>query len=1172
MTDLSPELLELIHAKGERLAGDKMARSIARLYSHQTRYQESSVGLLSWKAGEAKQRLQDAEQLLEAGLLLRETDQNQSKRYLRRAAEIYEWLGGVQENPSDVNLYFFAAASYQLAGYSARALGVLSKDQSRGGYSRAIFYFLKGDYKNLQKTVILGVRNLQEAAEQAEDVQLKYGIDLSIDVLRCFGIFCSWLRWGEEDRIERIFDDIARISKAMLYGDDTHSWLLARLIHIIFRDNHEKSLRRSVQVLIGTVNETGQKAFERYVQRSFNSNTTITWPSQLAGIQELSAKNSFALCTPTGSGKTRIAELAILQSLFSTKFTSLSDTSPIVLYLVPSRALAMEVEATIADVFRRVGIADVSVSSMYGGNDWGPSDASTNIENSCVLISTHEKAEALLRFLGSGIVQRICCLIVDEAHTVAFDDNIETLKTSKNRSLHLESLVGRIFSLVDRDKLRVVALSAVASNAKANLAQWVTGEKESAAIATRYRSTRQLVGRLLCNSNGRTKIEYDMLDGQRLVVQGSSEEERPYIVNPFPQHPPTGNAFAASASLEVKMRAHLLWSAMHLAAKKEEGDSFHAVLVSITANPEHYAKSFLDLLSRDWKDVDKPIFFLQPEEGKKKKLYEDCLATCADCFGETSREYKLLTYGVVLHHGKMPSVMSNMLIKLIQKKIINIVVATSTISEGVNLPFETVLLPTLHRYPGTLSVKEFANLIGRAGRPGTSIEGRCLVLFNPSSSSVSHFRSLEAYEECVEELVGSVGELDDSDEDTKYGPLAELIRYIWEQWKLLSKSGEVDLFFEWLETAVFENDAPETENYALLALDSFDEFLLAAICEHENDDMDEDLETHLADLWKQTFSYYSTSFNDVFQECVTVRGKAIVENVYPDPKERRWLYNTSLPPRDGKIILKKLDDIIKLLESAKDYVEWDSEERISFFLALMDEVREIPSFHFEDAGNFTRADVLGWWMKGYGHTLNRQPAVASISRWYKYGSVNFAYLFNWGVGSIVGTLLGDVDSDNGTLQRWENAGYPWAVLWIKDMISWGVLDPVAAWLMNERRVITRDDAIEEAQKYWDEHESNIDDSLLDPRLIRKWFISEKKEKKKIRKKRTGIPIEQIVKIDLLPNDKWRVLPIVVGDKILWNDSACYPLVKSDIPADWEKIAKREFILNVKKRQISVLKK
>ncbi|BAZ05960.1 hypothetical protein [Calothrix sp. NIES-3974] len=40
---------------------------------------------------------------------------------------------------------------------------------------------------------------------------------------------------------------------------------------------------------------------------------TLAWRSQICGIERLATAESFALCTPTGSGKTRIAELAILQ-------------------------------------------------------------------------------------------------------------------------------------------------------------------------------------------------------------------------------------------------------------------------------------------------------------------------------------------------------------------------------------------------------------------------------------------------------------------------------------------------------------------------------------------------------------------------------------------------------------------------------------------------------------------------------------------------------------------------------------------------------------------------------------------------------------------------------------------------------------------------------------------
>ncbi len=88
---------------------------------------------------------------------------------------------------------------------------------------------------------------------------------------------------------------------------------------------------------------------------------------QLKGIERLVEGNSFALCTPTGSGKTSVAELAIIQSLFATYnpatsvandiVTQLSASlraKPLVIYLVPSRALAVEVEVKLARVLSKL--------------------------------------------------------------------------------------------------------------------------------------------------------------------------------------------------------------------------------------------------------------------------------------------------------------------------------------------------------------------------------------------------------------------------------------------------------------------------------------------------------------------------------------------------------------------------------------------------------------------------------------------------------------------------------------------------------------------------------------------------------------------------------------------------------------------------------------------------
>lgn len=153
-------------------------------------------------------------------------------------------------------------------------------------------------------------------------------------------------------------------------------------------------------------------------------------------------------------------------------------------------------------------------------------------------------------------------------------------------------------------------------------------------------------------------------------------------------------------------------------------------LSDIKASLRHIGEQ-LDCVSRNAPHIEKAIADIEDKTSQvneklrqnrddlnsgDKKNYENCLSACADYFGEKSREYRLLKHGIVMHHGKMPQAMSGLLIKLIKNNIINIVIATSTLSEGVNLPVETVLIPTLVRYPDLLSAKEFSNLIGRAGQ------------------------------------------------------------------------------------------------------------------------------------------------------------------------------------------------------------------------------------------------------------------------------------------------------------------------------------------------------------------------------------------------------------------------------------------------------------------------
>jgi replicative superfamily II helicase len=275
----------------------------------------------------------------------------------------------------------------------------------------------------------------------------------------------------------------------------------------------------SLRVLLGP---NGNIALERYLRLAFASNRALTWPSQLRGIARLAEDRSFVLCTPTGSGKTTIAELAIILRLFApdrggeTEQYGPFDQPPLVIYLVPSRALAAEVEAKLARIVRHFVNPAIRVTALYGGTDFGPTDVWLTANERVVVIATYEKGEALLRFLGARLLQRLALVVIDEAHGVQYEGRLAAHEFAENRALRLEALTARLLTRMDPNQQRVIALSAVAGGIEQALAAWVAGDETAQAEIVTYRSTRQIVGRLECLPDRTFEIRYDLLDGSPL--------------------------------------------------------------------------------------------------------------------------------------------------------------------------------------------------------------------------------------------------------------------------------------------------------------------------------------------------------------------------------------------------------------------------------------------------------------------------------------------------------------------------------------------------------------------------------------------------------------------------------------------------------------------------------
>jgi superfamily II RNA helicase len=89
---------------------------------------------------------------------------------------------------------------------------------------------------------------------------------------------------------------------------------------------------------------------------------------------------------------------------------------------------------------------------------------------------------------------------------------------------------------------------------------------------------------------------------------------------------------------------------------------------------------------------------------------------------------KLLKHGVGLHHAGLLPKYRVLVEKLAQQGLLKVISGTDTLGVGVNVPIRTVLFTKLSKYDGEksglLTVREFHQISGRAGRRGYDTQGK----------------------------------------------------------------------------------------------------------------------------------------------------------------------------------------------------------------------------------------------------------------------------------------------------------------------------------------------------------------------------------------------------------------------------------------------------------------
>lgn len=1173
----NPETIENAINIRESLAGDALTKLQARLYSQKLQLDMAGKGLRSFQQEEIYYYLDQAMLLIDAALIERVSNTNgRWQDGIKRAAEILEWLSQPKLRPPGP-MQLLAAGAYQLAGFPAMALGHLERF-SHDTESELLASFLRTDFpKTLQ--LINAYWHDQQRIQHAQ-TPMVLTTQIFSEFVRCLGVIINYLRTGDNELLDRAQRKLRTLSKSFLYSRDAYSFLLATLVSEAADRFVATALWPHIDQLRELSTRTAADALTQYSRAAFINRRSLVWPAQEVGIRRLENEESFVMCTPTGSGKTSIATLAILQSLFADPPQDIIEAflythRSLALYLVPSRALAAEVETRLSQDLRGVSEQPVLITGLYGGIDWGPTDAWIDIDRPAVLICTFEKADALLRYLGTLFLDRLKLVVVDEAHMVEFNQKQnEGLRDGTSRSLRLEELGARLLTASDGGKFRIIALSAVAAKSAPALSRWLTSDADAIPATSAYRSTRQMLGRLEVSNEGRFTIHYELMDGHSLRFDEERSERTPYVRDPFPS---VNEFWNPNLGPEVRMRVPTLWAALHLAAKTPDG-SKPSVLISLTQDIHSFAKTCADMLDTITKGL-LPDYF---EIGDDPESWERCLESVADYFSVESVEYRLLKRGIAVHHGKLPPLLARRLKVLIERGDVRVIIATSTLSEGVNLPINYLLIPSLCRGSQPFTLQEFTNLIGRAGRPGVSTEGSALIMLPERmvtkrygvGSTVVPNRQWSAYEH----LIGEMKELEashsvDMTSDQAASPLTSLLLEIEKVWLKLNGGASQEQFLHWLETTIVtdpeKSELPEQEY-----LNSLDSFLIAAIHELEalrkSEVASGQLEQELTRIWHHTYAYASGQEEARLANIWMTRGMAI-KNLYPDSEQRARIYRTSLAPNSALTLFKISEDVRLILQTGDVYVNFSVEEKLGFIVKVLEKLSLVPSFKIGNKSGKTRFDdwtlPLRWWLAKA--TLEEQPSPNKIANWYDFVSQNFIYKGAWGLGSLLGMLLDKTDEGIPIqaieISDWPKTDLPWIAFWIKELINWGTLDPVAAFLLARGDAINRKSAEETAKLYYDQVTSESDpNEILDPRRIGKWVYAQRVAiggSEKIAKLSLGVKL--VVSEENYYFRKLPVFPLRTEGGYLWIDVAGHAVATSGIAPELENdVSELEFELEV----------
>lgn len=221
-------------------------------------------------------------------------------------------------------------------------------------------------------------------------------------------------------------------------------------------------------------------------------------------------------------------------------------------------------------------------------------------------------------------------------------------------------------------------------------------------------------------------------------------------------------------------------------------------------------------------------------------------------FGEESKLVKAFQVGVFIHDGEVPNSIRNSLEYAIQHRSIRLLLCTTTLAQGVNLPIKTMLITSVGQGSLHLKNRDLQNLIGRVGRSGIENEGN--IIFVQGKSTSTNNNTIEAIKQILnktpaEDLGSSLLNLFHPTPLDNYNPWSE---------KVTSDQWFTNDFLEdsekWISINISNKDAKRIEIYRRKgqAIAKIENFLMSLWDVIQMGDPDDNLKA----IVRNTYAYY----------------------------------------------------------------------------------------------------------------------------------------------------------------------------------------------------------------------------------------------------------------------------------------------------------------------------